>query len=70
MLIAMLGLNCLSFSGQIKNPKKFHFSVCIGKRAPVCWVKEELNGKKNLKKKPVTAFFLFVLIVLYGHHFR
>lgn len=58
MLIAMLGLNCLSLSGQIKKPKKFHFSVCIGKRVPVCWVKEELNGKKKSEKEASYCLFL------------
>lgn len=69
MLVAMLGSNCLSLSGQIKNSKKFGFLVCTGEREAVCWVKEELSRKKKYEKKATYCLFLFVLIVLYGHHF-
>lgn len=32
--------------------------------------KRGIELEKNLKKKAVTAFLNFILIVLYGHHFR
>lgn len=58
MLVAMLGSNCLSLSGQIKNSKKFGFLVCTGEREAVCWVKEELSRKKNMKKTHLLPFFV------------